>query len=211
MRRTIIVVLAVLVLGAIGIATAADNKKPRPRCEYCGMYSDISSTRIEAKVKEGAKSSTYIFESIGCLHGQLADWGNKAKLESFKMLDYVTFETDAEKLLDGQKALYLYGTKSLDGSMEPYIAAFLTEGAAKAAQKKLGGQLIKGSDLVFKRLDAAAKSADADGTTKVAAKEEAGPAETVYVCPCTGDCCTDIKSDKPGECPRCGMKLVKKK
>ena len=35
-----------------------------------------------------------------------------------------------------------------------------------------------------------------------------GHAEEKYVCPCSGDCCADIRSDSPGECPNCGMQLV---
>jgi hypothetical protein len=193
-------------------ASAADKTEKHVPCANCGMYTEISSTRIVAQVKVDGKTAAYNFECVGCMHEKLEEWGSKADLVSFKILDYSTYGSRTEKLVDGETAWYLFGTKELENSMgEPeYIAAFATKEGATKAKAKLGGDLVQGWDAVLDRIEAAeAKTADAT-TTKVASKEDPAQPEA-YICPCTGGCCDDIKSDKPGTCPRCGMQLVKKK
>jgi hypothetical protein len=208
----VIGVLGCLLLVGSLSAAAADKADKHVPCANCGMYTEISSTRVVAKIKVDGKTGDYNFECIGCMMEKLGDWGKQASLQSFKVLDYSTYQTGSEKLIDSRHAWYLYGTKELENSMgEPaYIAAFASKDSATKAKAKLGGDLVEGWDALSDKLEAAEKTADAT-TTKVASKDDPAQAEMTYVCPCTGGCCDDIHSDKPGTCPKCGMQLVPKK
>jgi hypothetical protein len=216
MRKSAFVISLMLgtVLGTACLALA-DTKQwdERPRCHECGMYADTSSAHVQADTSELGKRETRDFCGLGCLFATLKQGGGKAALSNLRIVDYTTYKRKLPKMLEGQKAWYLYGTADLPGTMEPYIAAFSTKDDALKAQPDLGGELLEGWDAVFKRLIADKEAADEAATeqsSKVASKEDPAPAETVYVCPCTGGCCDDITSDKPGECPKCGMQLVPK-
>ena len=103
--------------------------------------------------------------------------------------------TSNQRAVDGEKAWYLVGTNDLPGSMAPMIAAFTTKDAATKAQKDLGGELKNWKDTWAGIIADNAKD-----------KPQASAGEDEYVCPM----CSDVHSDKPGNCPNCGMKLVKK-
>jgi len=204
----------VLLLLCTGLAWA---KAPeRPRCENCGMYADSSSTHIVASFESAGKSAEYQFCCTDCLHEKLEAWEETAELSGFEILDYASYGSEEPRMIDGLTAWYLFDTQRLPGSMAPFAAAFASKDAAKAASRKLGGKLAQGWDGVYELLEAAEHAGEEAG----AETAESGPAgqhsggreaeAKVYVCPCTGDCCLDIQSDKPGECPRCGMTLVLK-
>ncbi|MBI3502015.1 MAG: hypothetical protein HY063_09490 [Bacteroidetes bacterium] len=42
-----------------------------------------------------------------------------------------------------------------------------------------------------------------------AMKNDSAKSELAYVCPCGG--CPEVKEAKPGNCPKCGLELVKEK
>jgi len=229
MRKSIIVtsllslMLGVAIVSMVAPALAADDAPSmnvpaaaegnHPKCANCGMFTDASSTRVQAQIKVDGKTGPYEFECIGCMREKLEAWGDTAKVQSFKILDYTTFKAKTPKMLDGKRAWYLFGTKELEGSMgEPaYIAGFATKDAATKAQKDLGGDVVQGYEALGEKIEAAEKKTADTGTTKVAAKEDTAQPAVEYVCPCTGGCCNDVKSDKPGVCPKCGMTLVPKK
>jgi nitrous oxide reductase accessory protein NosL len=146
----------VLVLWAF-TALGADA---RPRCEQCNMYWDISSTRVEAVLKVKGNKGTHQFESMGCLynwmHAKERDGSTVVKLS---VLDYTTAGSEKEKMLDGLAATYLYDTKPLSGSMQPFIAAFADERAAELAKKTLGGKLRDYTELM-ESLERAARKAE---------------------------------------------------
>jgi hypothetical protein len=50
-------------------------------------------------------------------------------------------------------------------------------------------------------------SSASDGTAMAAAAQSTTAQEPVYTCPMH----PEVKSDKPGKCPKCGMDLVVKK
>lgn len=203
-RTTFIALLAGSLLLCAGPVLAKDP--PRPKCENCGMYTDTSSTHVVASIEIDGKTGDHEFVCPDCLHEKLEEWGDKAELKSFEVLDYNSFNSDAPKMIDGMKAWYLFDTEELEGSMPVYSAAFSSKDAAKAASKDLGGELVQGWDGLLGKIEAA-EEAEADNADKGTA---GGSTDTVYVCSCTGGCCDDITSDKPGLCPRCGMKLVPK-
>jgi hypothetical protein len=195
----------------------AGAKEPEPpRCEHCGMLSILSSTHIVASFEADGKSSDHEFCSTDCLHQKLEEWEETAELSGFEILDFSTYGTDEPQMIDGLSAWYLFGTKPLPDSMGPFAAAFASKDAAEAASKELGGELAQGWDGVYELMEAAehaGEEAEAEAAAAGPGSHHSGAtggAAKVYVCPCTGDCCLDIQSDKPGECPRCGMTLVLK-
>jgi len=197
----------------VSAMAAAPAEETEPiRCETCGMFYEKSPTQIIAYFnEEGAKKPVgHYFESLGCVFDYMLDEEIPDMPASMEVLDYETFGTDKLVMLDSEEAFYLYDTKRLKGSMAPFIATFKTEKAALAAQKDIGGELksfIEVHKLMLKEKGiegAAAHSAGGHGNAAAADGD-------VYICPCSGDCCDDIVSDKPGECPRCGMTLELKK
>ncbi|MCC7479381.1 nitrous oxide reductase accessory protein NosL [bacterium] len=108
----------------------------RHSCEYCGMYTDISSTQVIASWTDGSESRHDCWD---CTFG----WGRQQglSLEKASVLDYSTFPA-APEWLDAAQAWYLYDTSKLAGSMPPYIAAFADKAAAEKAMPELGGRLL---------------------------------------------------------------------
>jgi hypothetical protein len=197
-------IVALLLLLSVAAGALAEAKEPqRPRCETCGMYADESSTRVLASISVSGKAGEYVFESLGCMYDKLIEWGDAAEVQSFKVLDYSSFGTKKPRFVDGMEAWYLFNTADLEGSMPPYIAAFASDKAASAASEELGGAVVQGWVDLMAEFDAIVFGTPAGEVT-------GAPAGALYVCPCTGDCCLDIVSDQPGECPRCGMALVPK-
>jgi hypothetical protein len=189
-----VLVLSVLLLLAFGLMAQAKEPQ-RPRCDNCGMFTDVSTTNVKATLKIGGKEAEYNFVCLDCVHEYMeGKAGGKAKLVSLKVLDYDTFGTKTPAFIDGKTAWYLVGTSVLKGSMEPYIAAFASKAAATKAKKTLGGELKNWSDTW------AGITAAEEGTASGSAGEDE------YVCPM----CAGVSSDKPGDCPHCGMKLVQK-
>lgn len=191
-------------------ATVAVAEEERPVCEACGMFVDVSPTRVEAVIQVSEMKHEHMFDCLGCLHDYVHEhFGEEAKVARLSILDYATFGTDKEVMLNGFEAYYLYGTERLKGSMPPYVAAFADEAAAKEHQEDLGGKLVdfEGMQALMSEAKAEAESENGHGQHEHGAM--AGDA-MAYVCPCTGGCCSDIVSGKPGECPRCGMSLVAK-
>lgn len=193
-----VLVLSVALLFAFGLVAQA-KEAPRPRCENCGMYTDVSTTNVKAMLKINGKTAEHNFVCLGCVHEYMeGKAAGKAELVSLKVLDYNTFGTKTPKFVDGKTAWYLVGTKDLKGSMEPFIAAFAGKDAATKAKATLGGELMNWNDTW------AGVTADEGG------HEHGSAGDDEYVCSCTGGCCDNIHSDKPGTCPNCGMTLVKK-
>jgi hypothetical protein len=192
--------MRILVIGAmlfLALGLVAQAKSPeRPRCENCGMFTDASATTVHAMLKLDGKEGEHNFVCLGCVYEFMHDkYKGKAELAGLKMLDYNTFGTKSPKFIDGKTAWYLVGTSELPGSMEPYIAAFATKEAATKAKADLGGKLMNWKD-TWAGITAASDDA----------KPQSSAGEDEYVCPM----CSDVHSDKPGNCPNCGMKLVKK-
>ena len=244
--RLLSIVGGVIVVLALGAAAFAAPQE-RPRCENCGMFEDTSATRVVATFKADGKTSDHHFVCLGCIQ-EYNDktWDGMAEVIGFTVLDYTTFGTKNPTMIDGTKAFYLYGTEDLPGTMPPNIAAFATKEAAKQAQKTLNGEvmdyktmwakLVKGENGVAEQSSSADSGktvyvcemcnyeSDKPGncphcgmtlTKKVEQTEQTEQSEsqssdgaTVYVCSCAGGCCDDVRSDKPGKCPNCGMDLI---
>lgn len=204
--------MLVFVLALAAAAWAADEEAPR--CDNCGMFFEKSAARVSATIEFEDQTYNHLFECLGCLHDYIHENYGEVKPSELMVLDYATFGTDDEQMIDGFEATYLFGTERLAGSMPPYVAAFSDEDAAAAAQEELGGELVDFAGM--KKLMIEAKGGEADSEMdmhdgEMHGHEMGGGEEAVtYVCPCTGGCCADIESDEPGECPNCGMALIKK-
>jgi hypothetical protein len=87
----------------------------------------------------------------------------------------------------------------------PMPAASAT--ASPADKKAVEGEMKKTSDEMKKLSDEMkAKSDGGKSDKEKSAMRESTPAAAVYTCPMH----PEVKSDKPGKCPKCGMTLVKK-
>ena len=202
------ILTTMLMLLFLSLTAHAQDDEEATRCDFCNMFWDRSSTRVEMELDVDGEVSTYFFESVGCVFNKIDELmeagAEEVKVTSAEILDYSSFGSDREVVLNAHEAWYLVGTSRLKGSMAPFIAAFGSKEVAIEMQEELGGELMDH--------DAMAAYMRADKTEShdmhEAAEKMADAA--VYVCPCEGDCCTDIMSDKPGECERCGMTLVRK-
>lgn len=203
MYKFLIALMSMLLIA--GHAFAQDDEPVR--CDTCGMFWERSSTRAQMELNVDGKKGLYHFESLGCVFNKMAELkeggAKEIKVANAMILDYSTFGTDNERMLDPHEAWFLVGTSRLKGSMGPFIAAFASKDAASAMQEELGGELMDHDAM-------AAHMVGDDKDRKHDGHEGAGMMADMYICPCSGDCCDDIKSDKPGECERCGMTLVKK-
>ncbi|HES58777.1 MAG TPA: hypothetical protein ENO21_05045 [Firmicutes bacterium] len=149
---------------------------------------------------------THRTECFGCLHDFIHENYGEVMPSAISVLDYATFGTKSEKMIDGFEAHYLFGTSRLKGSMPPFVAAFASEKAAREHQEELGGELADFN--AMRKMMMKAKGEDEPSGHEGHGGE--GMADALYVCPCSGDCCSDISSKDPGECPNCGMELVQK-
>ena len=105
------------------------------RCPYCGMFSEKSASHVIAAWPDGSHT-----------HHDSWDCALYYALEEDKVLvgaEVSAFGSpvDNPQWLDAAEAVFLYDTKPVTGSMPPYVAAFATRAAAKAAQAELGGEM----------------------------------------------------------------------
>ena len=105
-------------------------------CPYCGMYADSSLTRVVVLWQDGNFSQ---HDSFDCVFLTIADEGR-----SIDQIQVTAYDPQAGsvKWLDAVTASFLYDTKSISGSMPPYVAAFADDDAALAAQADLGGEIL---------------------------------------------------------------------
>ena len=106
MRLIIGLILALL---ALSVAVAQDEE--RPRCDNCGMFWDTSPTRVEFTLKVDGKEHTHIAECFGCLHDFIHENYGEVMPAAISVLDYATYDTKNEKMIDAFDAYYLYGTE----------------------------------------------------------------------------------------------------
>lgn len=201
-------IILISILLTVLVAAQVVAKDEAPTCDNCGMFWLKSPTAVSTTVSFEGKKHEHLFECLGCLHDKVHElYGDKAQIEELEILDYTTFATGKENMLDAFDAMYLFGTSRLKGSMPPYIAAFATKKSAEAKQDELGGQLVdfKGMQKLMREFKGE-KTEGHDGHDHGDHGAEQGE-DAVFVCSCSGGCCSDIVSDKPGTCPKCGMEL----
>jgi hypothetical protein len=184
------------------------TEQTQPKCECCGLYWAQSPTRIEAVVKRGGAKEDARYESIGCMLRDIAK--NELKLLKFSIIDYSTAGTQAEVMLAGAESWYVYGARPIPGSAAPFIAAFAEESDARTARSWLDGDATLSWDALQKRYTADLAKAAETGGVDLPLDAVIPPGEDWFVCPCAGGCCDHIKADAEGECPDCGMTLVRR-
>lgn len=212
MYKLLIAVFAMLMITGSAFAQTDDTEDAK-QCYFCGMYWDKSSTRSEMVLTVDGETDSYPFESIGCAFNAMkemkADGAKEVKVESATILDYSTYGTDAEMMVDAGKAWYLVGTSKLPGSMGPFVAAFGAKDVAIQMKKKMGGELMN-HDEMAEHMMGDDKKMEGHGDMHEGMPGMGDSSAEVWVCSCSGGCCDDIQSDKPGKCSKCGMDLVKK-
>ena len=154
MRYLVLVIGIMLALAGIQTALAEGGKAERPRCENCGMFTDISATHSLASITLDGKTAEHSFVCLECVFTKLAEWGDRAKLKGIKVLDYATATADKRKYVAVGDAWFLYDTSKLKGSMPTYTAAFASKSAAEKAKTELGGTLMQWDALKPKLLAA---------------------------------------------------------
>ncbi|MEZ5338842.1 MAG: heavy metal-binding domain-containing protein [bacterium] len=199
--------IAMLAMFILATAAWAQQEDEPIRCDHCGMFWEKSSTRMTMQLEIDGKPQDFHFESIGCAFsnfGELMENGaTEVKVLDAQILDYPSFGTKNEQMTKAFDAWFLVDTTKLKGSMAPWIAAFASKDTAMEMQESMGGELMDHDHL------AAYMQGDSEEMNHESHGEMHAMAD-VYICPCSGGCCDDIQSDKPGECPKCGMQLVKK-
>ena len=74
-RQRCVYYLALLVRWLLScVELVAQAKDPeRPRCENCGMFTDISSTNVHATLKLDGKQGEHNFVCLGCVYEFMHD------------------------------------------------------------------------------------------------------------------------------------------
>lgn len=146
--------LVISIVVAIILPVLVSAEEERPRCENCGMYFDVSPSRVEITIELKKKKFTHIFECLNCAYNALTgQYGENLDITAVQMLDYQTFGKENEAMTDGLKATFLFGVERLKFTMPPFIVAYASKGEAEAAQKVLGGELVSSFEDVWKRLE----------------------------------------------------------
>nr|MDQ3023375.1 nitrous oxide reductase accessory protein NosL [bacterium] len=115
---------------------AADTSDAHQSCPYCGMFGDKSRSAV-AVMWVGGGSNT--FDSFDCLFNYMKD--NNVQLQSATVKNYVV--KGKPEWIDAPAATFLFGTTTVvEGSMEPYVAAFATRDLAQNAMKDMGGEVV---------------------------------------------------------------------
>ena len=145
-------------------APATDAVEEEPLvCENCGMLYQPSSTKVDVVAKVDGETAGHIFATMPCLYNHVNFfWDGEAELVTVEVLDYTTYGLKEEKMIDALKAFYLYDTKKLKGTSEPYIAAFATKEALEKAKADLGGEAVDYEEVMKRLVKDASKHSHGD-------------------------------------------------
>ncbi|MCH7472236.1 nitrous oxide reductase accessory protein NosL [bacterium] len=127
------------------VTAVADTKHESIRCEYCGMFADLSASYVMAQWTDGDLTH---HDSWDCMfnHGRDED----LTLQS-AMVSHYGMSIENPHWLAADETWYLHDTKeSVKGSMPPYVAAFASRGEAEAAQPEMGGEVLDFAGLRIK-------------------------------------------------------------
>jgi len=123
---------------------ASANGERNASCAQCGMFAGKSYGEVVAQWSNGQIEH---FDSWSCVFSRAKD---KA-LRLSKALALAHGATPAApSWLAASSAWFVYDTKSIKGSMAPFVAAFATKDAADAAQAQDGGQTVNWEGLQAK-------------------------------------------------------------
>jgi nitrous oxide reductase accessory protein NosL len=103
-------------------------------CPYCGMDAAKSMSHAVIQWDNGEISH---HDSWDCVF--------RYEEQEGRMLDVarvLAHPGDKPQWLGATEAVFLYDTRSIEGSMPPYAAAFFTEQDAAATQPELGGEIV---------------------------------------------------------------------
>jgi hypothetical protein len=105
-------------------------------CAYCGMFADKSLSHSVVQWNDGSHTH---HDGWDCVFKYGQDAG--LVLEDAVVVQYDG--TGEEPVwIAANEAWFLYGTKTIKGSMPPFVAAFESEAAAQAAKAELGGEVL---------------------------------------------------------------------
>jgi hypothetical protein len=115
---------------------AAANGERNATCAQCGMPAGKSYGEVVAQWNDG---SIEHFDSWSCAFARAKAKGQR--LQAALVLQHGSTPS-APQWLTAKDAWFVYNTKSIKGSMPPFVAAFDTKDAAEAAQAQDGGQAM---------------------------------------------------------------------
>ncbi|MCC7478918.1 nitrous oxide reductase accessory protein NosL [bacterium] len=133
-----------------GVASLDDNERSASRSRwrdydsdaYYSRYWDDSPTRVEIRFDDVRIGGGH-FISIGHAMIEIGDrdrdWD---RLSDFRVLDFATYNSRRERMIDARDAWYLVGADwndGLDGDLP--ILAFKSRNMARRYQRELGGEL----------------------------------------------------------------------
>ncbi len=106
-------------------------------CAYCGMFSDKSKSHIQIKWSD--ESHTH-HDCWDCAFFYGSEEGLSLEAAEVTLL---SSPVSNPVWIDAEDAWYLYDTeKSVEGSMQPFVAAFESMDAAHASHSEWGGELV---------------------------------------------------------------------
>lgn len=124
-------------------STSRHNWRDDDRDGYYNRYWEGSPARVQIRFDD-VEIGGGDFISIGHAMVELGGRGrNHDRLRDFRVLDFSTYNSRRERMIDGRDAWYLVGsdwTDGLDGDLP--ILAFRSRNMAKRYQRELGGYLV---------------------------------------------------------------------
>ncbi len=117
------------------------------KCVVSGEPWKASSTRVDAILRIDGQSRRGLFLNLAymLIYRQMAEEAHhQVGIESVRVLDFPTFGTDHEQMIDinedWSNVAFLKTDKSLPGSKEPYFAAFSSTDDLQKAMESIGGK-----------------------------------------------------------------------
>jgi nitrous oxide reductase accessory protein NosL len=105
-------------------------------CPVCGMFANKSRTHVVVLWANGEHTH---HDSFDCMFIHEKD--NGMMLDQARVSAYSS-RLESPSWLNAIQAFYLYGTREIEGSMPPYVAAYESRAQAEAARGELGGEVV---------------------------------------------------------------------
>lgn len=130
-------VIAATAAGIVVVAALGAQAAP---LETAVSAAARAASRVEVRLDGETRSYAYSGLTDAC--GSISYWEPDREVETLRILDYATFGTSAERLIDARRAYFLLNAPRASGSHDALnILAFGSRAAARSAQQKLGGDL----------------------------------------------------------------------
>ena len=134
-RKVFVVCILLLFVFSLNVIPAIE----RPRCINCGMYSDLSQTRIVEQFKKEKKQEFCCFKCF---------YKTKLKKNTDLKNNPMMYDFSNKKMFDIKKGFFLIESKIKPAmSMRPYIIGFASRENAEKFSKKYKGRVLNFKEL----------------------------------------------------------------